>query len=186
MVQPAATYDNDRLATAVDLVNTYDPWSDDPEALPDTAALARFLSAHGYGSGADLTEADPAQARTLRERLRAVFSTDDVFLATQELAAAMAGARITAVPSVFESGFAYLAVTSGPGDPPVTRMAADTAIALTRALERLGIERLRECAASPCQEAFVDTSRNGSRRFCSHRCANRTNVAAYRERRRAT
>ncbi|MEO3867710.1 CGNR zinc finger domain-containing protein [Nonomuraea sp. B12E4] len=36
-----------------------------------------------------------------------------------------------------------------------------------------------------CQVVYVDTSRNGRRRFCSPGCANRVNVAAHRARRHA-
>ncbi|GAA5119647.1 CGNR zinc finger domain-containing protein [Pseudonocardia adelaidensis] len=35
-----------------------------------------------------------------------------------------------------------------------------------------------------CGTVFVDTSRNGRRRFCSARCANSTHVADHRKRRR--
>lgn len=48
----------------------------------------------------------------------------------------------------------------------------------------LGAGRLGRCAAAGCNRAFVDTSANQTRRFCSQRCATRTNVAAYRERQR--
>jgi hypothetical protein len=48
-----------------------------------------------------------------------------------------------------------------------------------------GPERIRSCQASPCIEVFVDTSRNGRRRYCSHRCANRVNAARHRRRQRA-
>ena len=185
MVQQAVSYDGTLLATAVDLVNTYDPWFAEPESLGDLDTLARFLAAHGYGPQTDLDDADLIHALALRDHLRAVFATEDLSAAVSALAAAMAGARVKAEPTLLDTGGAALILTSDPDDPPVVRLAADTAIGLTRALEKHGIERLRECAASPCQEAFVDASRNGARRFCSHRCANRTNVAAFRERRRA-
>ncbi|HLU95849.1 MAG TPA: CGNR zinc finger domain-containing protein, partial [Thermobifida alba] len=38
------------------------------------------------------------------------------------------------------------------------------------------------CARDGCRTVFVDTSRNGRRRFCSVTCANRVNVAAHRAR----
>jgi predicted RNA-binding Zn ribbon-like protein len=44
-------------------------------------------------------------------------------------------------------------------------------------LSRLGI-----CAAIRCDRVYVDTSRNGSRRFCSASCLNRTKIAALRAR----
>ncbi|GAB2456971.1 CGNR zinc finger domain-containing protein [Nocardioides hungaricus] len=49
----------------------------------------------------------------------------------------------------------------------------------------LGPDRLGVCAAPPCRNAFVDTSPNRSRRYCSDRCSSRANVAAFRARQRA-
>lgn len=46
-------------------------------------------------------------------------------------------------------------------------------------------ERIGTCDAERCDRAWVDTSRNARRRFCSTGCANRTHVAAHRARRRA-
>ena len=45
-------------------------------------------------------------------------------------------------------------------------------------------ERLRACGRAGCGVVFVDTSRNGRRRFCSVRCANQVNVANHRLRQR--
>jgi predicted RNA-binding Zn ribbon-like protein len=42
--------------------------------------------------------------------------------------------------------------------------------------------RMGTCAADRCDRVFVDTSKNGSRRFCSTRCQNRAKTAAYRDR----
>ncbi len=42
--------------------------------------------------------------------------------------------------------------------------------------------RLGICAAPRCDLVFVDTSRNGSRRFCSMACQNRVKAAAHRAR----
>lgn len=46
-------------------------------------------------------------------------------------------------------------------------------------------ERIGTCDAERCDRAWVDTSRNARRRFCSTGCANRTHVAAHRARRRS-
>ena len=43
-------------------------------------------------------------------------------------------------------------------------------------------DRLGVCTAPHCDRAYVDTSRNGSRRFCSTACQNRVKAAAFRER----
>jgi predicted RNA-binding Zn ribbon-like protein len=44
-------------------------------------------------------------------------------------------------------------------------------------------DRLGVCTAPRCDRVYVDTSRNGSRRFCSTACQNRVKAAAFRERR---
>jgi predicted RNA-binding Zn ribbon-like protein len=62
-------------------------------------------------------------------------------------------------------------------------LAAEAALGLAGALKSAGPERLKTCAASPCQDVFIDGSRNRSRRFCSERCANRYHAAAFRDRR---
>lgn len=45
-------------------------------------------------------------------------------------------------------------------------------------------DRIGTCDADGCDRAWVDTSRNARRRFCSTACANRTHVAAHRARQR--
>jgi predicted RNA-binding Zn ribbon-like protein len=44
-------------------------------------------------------------------------------------------------------------------------------------------DRLGVCTAPRCDRVFVDTSRNGTRRFCSTACQNRVKTAAFRARR---
>lgn len=48
-----------------------------------------------------------------------------------------------------------------------------------------GAGRFGICNAEPCRNAFVDTSPNRSRRYCSERCSSRANVAAFRARHKA-
>ncbi|WP_206794990.1 CGNR zinc finger domain-containing protein [Amycolatopsis sp. MtRt-6] len=64
---------------------------------------------------------------------------------------------------------------------PVGRVRAYTAGGLAHlvceAPDRLGI-----CSREGCETAYVDTSRNGRRRFCSTRCATRVHVAEHRAR----
>jgi predicted RNA-binding Zn ribbon-like protein len=40
------------------------------------------------------------------------------------------------------------------------------------------------CTAPHCDRVYVDTSRNGSKRFCSTACQNRVKAATFREARR--
>jgi hypothetical protein len=44
-------------------------------------------------------------------------------------------------------------------------------------------DRLGVCTAPRCDRVYVDTSRNGTRRYCSTSCQNRVKTAAFRARR---
>jgi predicted RNA-binding Zn ribbon-like protein len=47
------------------------------------------------------------------------------------------------------------------------------------------LDRLRICAADDCKDVLIDFSKNSSKRYCdTGNCGNRTNVAAYRARKR--
>ena len=43
-------------------------------------------------------------------------------------------------------------------------------------------DRLGVCTAPRCDRVYVDTSRNGTRRYCSTACQNRVKAAAFRAR----
>ena len=68
--------------------------------------------------------------------------------------------------------------------PLARRMAVEYAMAMVDVVRTQQLDRLRICAASDCEDVYVDLSKNRSRRFCSTTCGNRSNVAAYRARRR--
>jgi predicted RNA-binding Zn ribbon-like protein len=63
--------------------------------------------------------------------------------------------------------------------------AAGCVAALAYVLGSPGRERLGVCSADACDRVFIDTSRNGMRRFCGTACQSRTKAAAFRARRRA-
>jgi len=65
------------------------------------------------------------------------------------------------------------------------RVKAFTAAGLAYLMAEGWGSRLGRCQREGCAIAFVDTSRNGTRRFCSVRCANQVNVSNHRVRRRA-
>ncbi|GHF49614.1 putative RNA-binding Zn ribbon-like protein [Amycolatopsis bartoniae] len=69
-------------------------------------------------------------------------------------------------------------------EPTVRRLTAYTIMGLAHVLcedpKRIGC-----CRRPGCDTVYVDTSRNGRRRFCSPECANRSHVAAHRQRRKS-
>jgi predicted RNA-binding Zn ribbon-like protein len=73
----------------------------------------------------------------------------------------------------------------GSADSPVTGWAAGCATGLAVVLGSDLQGRLGVCTATGCDRVYVDSSRNGTRRFCSTACQNRIKAAAFRARRAA-
>lgn len=170
---------------AVALVNTDDQSRPDGDGLTDLAALRAFF-ADRPRSRATCTKDDLAQLRDLRARLRTVFGSAD----RGEVAEAMSGLN-----SLLEEFPVRPVVTDHDGSgwhlhlsesgSPTERYVARAVFGLAAVVTELTPDRLGICQADPCRFAFLDTSTNRSRRYCSDRCATRANVAAYRARRRA-
>ena len=70
----------------------------------------------------------------------------------------------------------------GADDSLVTGWAAGCATGLAVVLGSDLHGRLGVCTAGRCDRVYVDTSRNGTRRFCSTTCQNRVKTAAFRAR----
>ncbi|ASU78191.1 hypothetical protein CDG81_07630 [Actinopolyspora erythraea] len=68
---------------------------------------------------------------------------------------------------------------------PAREIAAVTSWGLAQGIVRHGTDRWGKCAAPHCENYFLDTSANRTKQFCSPRCANRVNVAAFRARHRS-
>jgi predicted RNA-binding Zn ribbon-like protein len=66
----------------------------------------------------------------------------------------------------------------------VSGWAAGCATGLAIVLGGEHFDRLGVCTAPHRDRVYVDTSRNGSKRFCSTACQNRVKTAAFREARR--
>jgi predicted RNA-binding Zn ribbon-like protein len=69
--------------------------------------------------------------------------------------------------------------------PTPDRVRAFTAAGLAHAVCE-DPDRLGRCARPGCATVYVDTSRNGRRRYCTTRCANRVHVADHRRTRAVT
>lgn len=176
-------YNDCSVVLAVDLVNTLSVASDE-DALRDPGALRAFLEEHEMSHLPDVDHGDLLQVRELRSRLRGLFTserTDEVVAEINALAA-----ESGAVPQLTDHDGEKLHLHFTPPDAPLAvRLAAEAAMGLAIVVRDHGLERLRTCAAEDCNDVFVDTSRNRSRRYCSaETCGNRTHVAAYRARRR--
>ena len=168
-------YTDDAVTLAVDLVNEPLERVRDVDAFVDTHCIHR-----GRVTSGDVGEINVLQAR-LREVFEAAASGDDR-RAGRLLNALIDEAEVR--PEVTDhDGEWHLHYT--PVDAAFSRrLTAATAMALAGVLVSFGGDRFKVCGADDCDDVFVDTSRNTSRRYCGDRCANRANVAAFRARKR--
>ena len=162
-----------------DFVNTYDVDCDVDE-FDAPSDLSGWLADHGLApSGARAEDPDLAVAVALREGMRAAM------LCHHEPASA-------APPGELDRVLAALPLRvslDGPALVPlrggVRGGLAGVAAALAASMADGAWPRLKVCRETTCRWAFLDTSKNRSRSWCSMRmCGNRTKTRAYRARRR--
>ncbi|MBT2384553.1 CGNR zinc finger domain-containing protein [Streptomyces sp. ISL-11] len=177
------------LDAVVDLVNTSAKGTEGSPAgardgLADLAALRRYVERNDISGAVDLRERDVAAVRAVRDRFAQVFAAEDTTAAAALLNAMVAEAGTT--PRLTDhDGYDWHIHYFAPGASVAEHLAADGGMALAFLVVAGERERLRRCEAPDCGRAFVDLSRNRSRRYCDGRtCGNRLHVAAYRARRK--
>ncbi|ARQ71708.1 CGNR zinc finger domain-containing protein [Streptomyces marincola] len=172
------------LDHAVGLLNTAPGPSAD--GLADIGALRAFVAAHKVSDvRADrLGPADLRAVREVRDRFAEILDAPTDRAAAGLINELVANAGTT--PRLTDhDGHGWHVHYFAPGACVADHLAADGGMALGFLVVAGERERLRRCAAPGCGQAFVDFSRNRSRRYCSNRtCGNRVHVAAYRARRR--
>src|SRR4051812_5677098 len=164
----------------IDFVNTagLDPVRED---LPTPAALVTWLDQRGLHPGTRATAAEHEEAKRVREALL------DLLLAHNEVETNLHAASAVLDHAANSAG---LAVRFADGAAAVEPSASGVRGAVGRILTEVAAgmadgtwERLKACRADDCRHAFLDTSKNRSRAWCSMQsCGNRAKVAAYRER----
>ncbi|CAM3550958.1 CGNR zinc finger domain-containing protein [Streptomyces albus] len=171
------------LDQAVELLNTM-PDGDTPDTLVSVADLRDYLVRNKVSGVGALTEDDLRAVRAVREQFSRVFAAPDARTAAQLINTLVAGAGTT--PQLTDhDGYDWHVHYFAPGASVAQHLAADCGMALAFVLVAGELDRLRRCSAPDCRRAFVDLSRNRSRRYCDSRtCGNRLHVAAYRARRR--
>ncbi|MFI0900066.1 CGNR zinc finger domain-containing protein [Streptomyces sp. NPDC020983] len=176
---------------AVRLVNTEAPLRGG-DTLTSVDAVRELLGP-GTHAASRAVEADVPRLRTVRTRMRGVFEAADE--GDEVRAVDLLNALMLEFPvSPQISGHDTLDGETGRPDwhmhladqaaNATAGYSATACMGLAFQLTTLGVDRLGVCEAAPCRNAYVDTSTNRSRRYCSDRCATRANVAAYRARKR--
>jgi predicted RNA-binding Zn ribbon-like protein len=167
------------LSAAAALVNTSLQPTEELATLDDLDAFVRTWQWTGIRRR---TRAELHAVQALRPRLRQLWLVDEdgaVQLVNTLLREANALPQL-----VKHDEWDYHLHATDPAAPLSDRMAVEAAMAMVDVIRMGEYGRLQTCAAAACEDVLVDLSKNRSRRFCGTSCANRTNVAAYRARRR--
>jgi hypothetical protein len=174
-----AGYKSHGVSAAVALVNAVT--SENGDDSDD--ALRMLLREHGFF----WQEFEPGQAGSFRawgRTLRRFFEATELEAAVDLLNEQLLG--IPMHPHLSDHGDpAGLHIHYAPPSSGLPhRFRATTLMNLSELVCKYGLTRTGVCAAEGCDRVYADTSRSGRKRFCSEPCANRTNVAAFRARRR--
>jgi len=164
----------------IDFVNTAG-FGPDREDLPTPAALVAWLEERGLQPGPRATKGEYESALRVREALRDLLSAHNEVPADVEAAtAALDEAAQRADMSLrFVAGACRVEPTAG----GVPKAIGEILCEVSESMADGTWERLKACRADDCRYAFLDTSKNRSRAWCSMQsCGNRAKVAAYRER----
>jgi predicted RNA-binding Zn ribbon-like protein len=178
--------DHDSLVAvdeAVSLMNSADPRTGD-ELLGDTQALFDFLDQRHITGTRTGSVGELHSVHRLRSRLWEIF---ELAAADREADAVEAVngliSRSNPIPRLVRHDDQPLHLHYTSVDVSLDRfLGAEMGIALAIVIRDGGIERLRLCPAPSCGRAFVDLTKNRSRRYCDTQCANRVHAAAYRQR----
>ncbi|MCQ4206407.1 CGNR zinc finger domain-containing protein [Streptomyces longispororuber] len=160
------------MTEVADLVNLTAP--------PPPEHLEPLLATHGVVQRA-LTAAQAETIWTWSRRLAACFGPQDLEERCQEINTLLADASSPPPRISLHDGRPHLHY-SATGADAAAHIQAVTAAGLAYVVCSAGAERLGRCARHDCGLAFVDTSRNGRRVYCSVRCANNDAVARHRAR----
>lgn len=175
---------SDEYGVATELANTRTPnRGDDDDALTELDELRSLLTELGWDAGG-LTRADLAEVRALRELVQVVFDAPDNATAAAALNDLMG--ELGLIPALAPGGQGFHLHLTATGDRLAQRLGAVAVTGLASVLVESGIERFGRCASDTCEDAFVDETKNRSRRYCSDGCANRSGVRAFRARARGS
>ena len=168
------------LGAAVYLVNTL-PGYDDEDTLQTVADLDAYLAINPYTGRIRHDEAELADLRGIRTRLRRLWDVDRegaVPLVNEMLRDGHALPRL-----VIHDDYDWHIHATSDDAPLATRVLVEAAMAFVDVIRSDEYDRVRVCSADDCNSVYIDYSRNGSKRYCdTGNCGNRMNVNAYRER----
>jgi len=178
-------YNNELVGLAVTLVNTDQRYIGGGDEISDLASLKVFLEDYKdiwEGVAHQPRRGELSAIHELRDALRRVISSENETEASERLNAILT--ENTATPRIsVHTGHPHLHFE--PLDSAMKSwLGVVTAMGLATVLVDHGMERFGSCHSGTCDDVYVDTSRNRSRRHCSTPCSTREAVTAYRKRQR--
>ncbi|GAA0333891.1 CGNR zinc finger domain-containing protein [Micropruina glycogenica] len=153
-----------------------------PDTLTTVADLDDLCDRWRWSGGRNHDEAELQAVRDVRDRLAGFWGADEQTVVNLINALLFEG---NALPQlVRHDGFDWHIHATRADDPLVVRMVVEYAMSMMDVVRAGDLDRLSYCAADDCDQVVLDLSRNRSRKFCDSGCGNRSNVAAYRARRK--
>ncbi|MFC7361827.1 CGNR zinc finger domain-containing protein [Nocardioides astragali] len=154
--------------------------------LSDEAALREHLADRSW-LHRSVVLADVTSLQSFQAELRPVFEAsdvDDVRLVVGSLNDLLASHPVTPMISDHDPDHLHMHVANRAASV-AELLIGEALMGLATLVCDLGATRLGICSEPRCDNVFVDTSPNQSRRYCSDRCSSRANVAAFRARQKA-
>jgi predicted RNA-binding Zn ribbon-like protein len=173
-------YTTQPVELAVALTNTKGVTMDELNDLTDlNEFLAPYKNLWG-GVAKPPRKSDLEAVHDLRVSLREIFEAGDVDLAAKRVNILLDkyGATPRLSTHSGQPHFHFEPVESA----MVCWLGAITAMGVASVIVEHGVDRFGVCDSGTCNDVYVDTSRNRSRRHCSNTCSTREAVAAYRKR----
>jgi predicted RNA-binding Zn ribbon-like protein len=175
-------YDTEQaLMSAVALVNTA---AGDVDTLGSVADLDVFVLEQQFSGSRMRSLSELRSVRQLRTQLRPIWAEPEEAVVVRINTLLRNADALPQLVRHDQWGWHVHATT--PEAPLALRMGTEAAMALVDVVRTGELGRLRVCAAEGCAAVLVDLTKNRSKRFCdTGNCANRTHVAAYRQRKSA-
>lgn len=171
------------LRAAVYLVNTL-PGEGERDRLDSFADFDDYLAVNPYTGAIRRDRRELDEVRAVRPRLRRLWEV------TRDEAVPLVNEMLRdggALPQlVIHDGYDWHIHGTADDEPLATRIMVEVALAFVDVIRSDEYERVRVCAADDCTHAYIDFSKNRSKRYCDEgNCGNRMNVNAYRRRKAA-
>jgi len=172
-------YTSPSTELAIDLANA--------DMSQQGVAIDAFLAAHDEWltprTRLTLRPVERAELGTVAAMIRAVAAAEDEETVIERLNDLLA--KCTPHPRVTNHDGGLHVHYSRDRSTAVEQITTTVAVGITLLVTAHGWTRLGICSATDCQDVYVDTSRNQTRRFCSGTCSSRSSVAAFRARQKA-